>query len=278
MVVKKILAYLTAGVLAAGALQAAERIVIKGSDTLGAKFVPQLKEQFKSELADMGIEVTFEIAAEGSSSGVAAIIDGTADIGMSSRDLTPAEVSKAKANGVDVKEVTVAKDGIAVIVNARNPIDDMDVRDVESIFTGDVNNWSAVGGRSGEISVYTRNTASGTYKVFQELAMSERDYGTGSQKMAGNEQIAAEVASNPNGIGYVGLAYIDTPGVKVISINGHKPTVKEINSGSYPYARPLFYLINSNEQMSKVANLFVGFSLSPKGQEIVNQVHFVPLY
>ena len=105
-------------------------------------------------------------------------------------------------------------DGMAVIVNANSPIANLTLRQVEQIFTGDVTDWSAVGGRPGKISVYTRNTSSGTYSDWKDLAMKKRDYAKSSQKMAGNEQIAAEVAKNPNGIGYVGLAYINAAGIK----------------------------------------------------------------
>ena len=94
---------------------------------------------------------------------------------------------------------------------------------MEQIFTGDVTDWSAVGGSAGKISVYTRNTSSGTYSDFKELAMKKRDYAPSSQKMAGNEQIASEVGKNPNGIGYVGLAYTNASGVKTMPIDGVLP-------------------------------------------------------
>ena len=170
----------------------AEKLVIKGSDTLGAKLVPQLAEQFKAQHPG----TTFDIAAEGSTTGIAAIIDGTAQIGMSSRRAKPAEVGAASAKGVHMKPTIVAYDGIAVIVNSGNPIKSLTKKQVEQIFTGDVTDWSAVGGSGGKISVYTRNTSSGTYSDFKELAMKKRDYAGGSQKMAGNEQIAAEVGKN----------------------------------------------------------------------------------
>src|ERR1700682_550227 len=96
----------------------AERLVIKGSDTLGAKLVPQLAEQFKAQHSG----TTFDIAAEGSTTGIAAIIDGTAQIGMSSRRAKPAEVGAASGKGVNMKPTIVAYDGIAVIVNSGNPI------------------------------------------------------------------------------------------------------------------------------------------------------------
>src|SRR5881398_183364 len=193
----------------------ADRLVIKGSDTLGAKLVPQLAEHFKAQNPG----TTFDIAAEGSTTGIAAITDGTAQIGMSSRRAKPAEVGAASGKGVNMKPTIVAYDGIAVIVNAGNPVKSLTKKQVEQIFTGEVTDWSAVGGLGGKISIYTRNTSSGTYAEFKELAMKKRDYAGGSQKMAGNEQIAAEVGKNSNGVGYVGMAYTKAGGVKVVSID-----------------------------------------------------------
>ncbi|MGZ0656763.1 phosphate ABC transporter substrate-binding protein [Coraliomargarita sp. W4R53] len=262
-----------AALVFASQVSATETIVIKGSDTLGAKMVPQIAEAFKAKMAAHGVDVAFEIAAEGSSTGVASVIDGTAEIGMSSRDPKDKEVAKAKANGIDMKTVTVAKDGIAIIVNEANPLESISIEEIELIFSGDVTDWSGVTAQTGTISAYTRNTSSGTYAVFQKLGMNSRDYGSDTQKMAGNEQIASEVANNPNGIGYVGLAYVDTPGVKVIPVNGFAPDAKE-----YPLARPLYYLINKGKALSPLANDFIGFSMSPEGQAIVNRVHFLSIY
>jgi len=249
----------------------AQKLVIKGSDTLGAKLVPQLAEAYKASHSG----VSFEIAAEGSTTGIAAITDGTAQIGMSSRRAKATELSAAQAKGVSMKPIIVAYDGMAVVVNANNPIANLTKRQVEQIFTGDVNDWSAVGGNPGKISIYTRNTSSGTYSDWKDLAMKKRDYARSSQKMAGNEQIVAEVAKNPNGIGYVGLAYIKAPGVKVVPIDGAVPSRETVMTKKYPYARPTFYYTNG--EPSGEAAKFVEFTLSDEGQRIVTQVGFVPV-
>jgi phosphate transport system substrate-binding protein len=249
----------------------AERLVMKGSDTLGAKLVPQLAEQFKAEHPD----ATFDIAAEGSTTGFAALIDGTAQIGMASRPAKPEEVAAAKAKGVNLKETTVAYDGMAVIVNEANPVKNLTKRQIEQIFTGEVGDWSAVGGTGGSISIYTRNTSSGTYSEFKEMAMKKRDYAPASQKMAGNEQIAAEVGKNPNGIGYVGLAYVKAKGVKVVSIDGAQPLVESVQKKVYPYSRPTFFYTNG--EPSGLAKTFMEFTLSAAGQKIVASVGFVPV-
>jgi len=220
----------------------AERLVIKGSDTLGAKLVPQLAEHFKAEHPG----TTFDIAAEGSTTGIAAIIDGTAGIGMSSRRAKSSEVGAANAKGKNMKPTIVAYDGIAVIVNSANPVKTLTKKQVEQIFTGDVTDWSAVGGSGGKISIYTRNTSSGTYSDFKELAMKKRDYAGGSQKMAGNEQIAAEVGKNSNGVGYVGMAYTKAGGVKVVPVEGVVPSAKSVQDHSTPIGDRRFTIRTAN--------------------------------
>jgi phosphate transport system substrate-binding protein len=249
----------------------ADTLVIKGSDTLGAKLVPQLAEEFKAQHPG----TTFNIAAEGSTTGIAAIIDGTAQIGMASRPTKPEEVAAAKAKGVTFKETIVAYDGIAVIANSGNAVKTLTKKQVEQIFTGDITDWSAVGGANGKISVYTRNTSSGTYSEFKELAMKKRDYAPDSQKMAGNEQIASEVSKNPNGVGYVGLAYTKASGIKVVAIDGATPSKESVLGKAYPYARPTFYYTNG--EPTGLAKQFVDFTVSDAGQKIVEQVGFVPI-
>lgn len=245
----------------------AQTITVRGSDTLGAKLIPQLAEAYRTK--NPGVQ--FAIAAEGSSTGVAAIIDGNAQIGLSSRDVKDSEIAKAESNGVLLTPTTVGLDGIAVIVNESNPIDNLTREQVEAIFTGDVDNWASMTGKPGTVGIYTRNTASGTFAVFKELALKNREYSSKSQMLAGNEQIASEVANNPNGIGYVGLAYISTPGVKVVTVEGFSP-----ENPKYPFARPLYVLTNGFPTDSKVAD-FLNFVLSAEGQQIVKRNHFIPL-
>lgn len=244
-------------------------LVIKGSDTLGAKLVPQLAEAYKAKNPD----TSFEIAAEGSTTGLTAIIDGTAAIGMSSRHAKPTEVSSGAAKGVTLKETIVAFDGMAVIVNEKSPIKNLTKKQVEQIFAGDVTDWSAVGGAPGKISIYTRNTSSGTYSDWKELAMKKRDYAPSSQKMAGHEQIAAEVGKNPNGIGYVGLAYIKAGGIKSVTVDGLAFSEATVRDKSWPYSRPTFYYTNGEPKDE--AKKFVDFTLGDEGQKIVKQVGFV---
>jgi len=268
---QKFLLTIPAALVFATSAAFAGNLVIKGSDTLGAKLVPQLAEAFKAKNPG----ATFEIAAEGSTTGIAAIIDGTAQIGMSSRLAKATEESGAQAKGVKLTSVNVCFDGLAVIVNEKCPVKNLTAKQVEQIFSGDVTDWSAVGGAAGKISIYTRNTSSGTYSDWKELAMKKRDYAATSQKMAGNEQIAAEVAKNAMGIGYVGLAYVKAHGIKVLNVDGKELSDTTVRDKSWPYARPNFYYTNGEPQGE--TKQFIDFTLGEEGQKIVRQVGFVPL-
>jgi phosphate transport system substrate-binding protein len=249
----------------------AQKLVIKGSDTLGAKLVPTLAEEYKAKNPG----VSFEIAAEGSTTGIAAIIDGTAQIGMASRRATAVEVSNAQSKGVTMTPTIVAYDGIAIIVNSANPVTGFTGRQLEQVFAGDITDWSAIGGSGGKISIYTRNTASGTYADFRKMGMKNRDYALSSQKMAGNEQIVSEVAKNPNGIGYVGLAYIHEPGIKVLAIDGLLPSPETVlaKENKYLLSRPTFFYTNGKP--SGEAAKFIAFVKSADGEKIVEKVGFV---
>jgi phosphate transport system substrate-binding protein len=253
-----------------GVAGAEYKLVIKGSDTLGAKLVPQLAEAYK----EAGNEVSFEITAEGSSTCFTNLLAGTSELGMSSRTHKDEEADKFTAAGMDLVQHVAAWDMIAVIVNEACPVDDLTLEQIEGIFTGDITDWSEVGGPAGEISAYTRNTSSGTYKTFQELAMSKRDYGSNTQKMAGNEQIAQEVGTNPNGIGYVGLAYTKAEGIKCVSVDGNE--VDPARVADYPVARKLYYY--SVGQPEGEAGKFLAWATSDaKAGKVVERVGFIPL-
>ncbi|NJM36580.1 MAG: phosphate ABC transporter substrate-binding protein [Akkermansiaceae bacterium] len=250
-------------------MAAAQTLSIKGSDTLGAKLIPQLAESFK---AAGNKDVKFEIAAEGSSTAFPALANGTAQIGMSSRKVKEDESTMCRTKGVFLKEHGICHDMLCVIVNKNSPVSKLTQDQVSKIFTGQIKDWSEIGGAPGKISIYTRNTSSGTYKDWQKLAMDGRDYPSSSLKMAGNEQIAQEVAKNKNGIGYVGLAYSKSNGVKALPIDGIEPVAK--NAKKYAFAR-LCYLY-APDKPSAEADAFMKYVESAPGQEIVRKVGFIP--
>jgi len=245
------------------------KISAKGSDTIGAKLMPRLAEAYKTA----GNDVTFEIEDKGSSSAFTNLEGGTADFGMSSRSVKEEEKEMFTAKGQELKEHVAAIDMIAVIVNEANGVDSLTMEQVEGIFTGDITDWSQVGGKPGKITAYTRNETSGTYKTFQEMGMSKRDYGSDSQKMEGNEPIATETASNAGGIGYVGLAYATKEGIKAISIDGVEPV--PANKADYPLARELYYYTIGAPE-GEVGEFLTWAMTSEEASEIVADVGFIP--
>lgn len=251
------------------AAQAQSTLRIRGSDTLGAKLIPSLAEAFKKQ----GGKVSFDIAAEGSSTAFTNLAAGTAEIGMSSRKIKADERTLCRSKSINVNEIEIAWDMITVVVNKNNPITDLKKKQVMQIFAGDIKDWSELGGTPGPISVYTRNTSSGTYKDFMTMAMKGREYGANSQKMAGNEQIVSEVSSNANGIGYVGYAYAGAKGIKVVSIDGSFPNPAAVKS--YVLSRPTF--LYTNGEPAGTIKDFIDFCRSAAGDAIIGKTGFVPL-
>ena len=244
---------------------------IKGSDTLGSKLIPQLTEAYRRQHLTTSSPVEFAISAEGTATGIAAILENDADIGLLSRPLNRDEMEAASRNSLELTLHVIARDGLTVVVNEKNAIASLTRSQVERLFTGDVKNWAAYTEAIGPVSVYTRNTASGSYHIFQTMALQDRLYSIDAQKMAGNEQIAEEVANNPYGIGMIGLAYSKAPGVRVVPIEHRTPY-----DSDYPYARSFYILTNTNSEKQDVIQSFIDFCLSEEGQRIVNQVGFQP--
>ncbi len=248
---------------------AQEKLAVKGSDTVNAKLMPRFADAYRAA----GNEVIFEIEDKGSSSAFTNLDAGTADIGASSREVKGEELEKFSAKGQELTEFVAAVDMIAVIVNEANGVDDLSLEDIEAIFTGEITDWSEVGGKPGPIGVYTRNETSGTYATFQKLAMSKRDYGSDTQKMEGNEQIATEVAGDKNGIGYVGKAYASKEGVKSVAVDGVEFSVE--NKASYAIARNLYYYTVGFPKGTAAAFLLWA-TQSPEASAIVEQSGFIP--
>jgi len=212
-----------------------ETLTFKGSDTVGCKMAPQLAEAYVAS----GNAVKFDIAAEGSSVAFKALLDGTANIGMSSRSAKDEEKAKFTAKGQELVETVAGIDMISVVVNGANGVKGLTKEQVKGIFTGTIKDWSEVGGTPGEIAIFTRNETSGTYKTFQKLAMDKEDYGSTCQKQAGNTQIVEQVSKNANGIGYVGLAYAQSEGVAAITVDGVAAAPEFADT--YPLSRNLYY-------------------------------------
>lgn len=237
-------------------------IAISGSTSVGP-LVELEEEEFEANNQD----VTIEINQTGSSSGIKDTISGTTEIGMSSRELTDEE-SK------NLKEVTIAVDGIGVVVNKNNPVKNLTLEQIKDIFTGKITNWSEVGGEDKEIVVVSREEGSGTRTAFQEiLNYSTED--TVKNAIVNNSTGATKVMveENDNAIGYMSIGYIDDS-IASVNVDWVEATADNVKSGEYKIQRP-FLLVYKEGALSEEGQEFIDFILSDKGQAIVAEENLV---
>jgi len=250
-------------------------IQVRGSDTM-VNLGQQWAETFMDEYPEAMIAVT----GGGSGTGIAAIINGTADIAQSSRAMKDSELEQAKANGFDLKEIVAGRDGIVVAVHKDNPIEALTLAQVKDIFTGTVTNWKELGGNDAAITLYSRESNSGTYAFFKEFVLKDEEYAKEALLMPSTGAIMEGLKQDANGIGYIGLGYLtdEVKAVPVATEDGAEaflPSLETINSGDYPVARPL-YLYTAGEPEG-VIKLYVDFILGKPGQDIVLDLGFIPL-
>jgi len=252
-----------------GEALAGNNITIKGSTT-----VLPIAQRTAEVFMDRHPEVKISVQGGGSGVGIAAIIDGTCDIGDASRSMKEQELSDAVSKGVNPKANFVAMDGIAVIVHPSNKVSGLTKNQVKDIYTGKISDWSALGSESQKIVVVSRDSASGTFESFGELALDKEKVRSDALMQASNQAVASTVAKTPGAIGYVGLGYISSQ-VKALTLNGVMPSSKTVLSNKYSLARPLFMYTNGSPQ--GVVKDFLDFVLSEEGQKLVEEAGFVGL-
>lgn len=280
---RKILVAAAAVALAlTGPAWAGQKMVqVKGSDTL-VNLVQSWAEAFLDETGQF-----VAVTGGGSGTGIAALIDGRADIANSSREIRPKEVELARKNGVEPVEFAVAVDGLCVIVNEKNPLEAISPDDVGRLFRGELKNWKALGGPDRPVTLYGRQSNSGTYVFFQEHVLGNKDYAATMNRMNGNAQILEAVARDPSAVGYVGIGYVADEngkvrkGIKPLNIKtpdgaAVSPLDREaVKSGRYPLSRPLYQYTNGTPK-GLVAE-FLRFELSEAGQKIAEEQGFYPV-
>ena len=247
----------------------AKDITIKGSTTV-LPIAQITAEVFMERHPDARISVQ----GGGSGIGIAAIIDGTCDIGDASRSMKEQELSNAAGKGVDPKANLVAMDGIAVIVHPSNKVTGLTKNQLKDIYTGKISNWSALGGEGQKIVVVSRDSSSGTFESFGEMALDKEKVRADALMQASNQAVTSTVAKTPGAIGYAGLGYL-SPQVKTVSIEGVMPSHETVLSNKYKLARPLFMYTNGSPQ--GVVKNFLDFVLSAEGQKLVEEAGFVAL-
>jgi len=227
----------------------------------GSTSVTPLMELFAAEYANVKPNIKVNINGTGSGDGItnAGI---TYQIGMSSRDLTPAE------QGRGLKADAVAIDGIAVIVNNNNSVSNLTIEQIRDIYTGAITNWSQVGGSSAPIAVISREAGSGTRGAFEEIIGFQGRLLAGANESTSTGAIKAGIAQNPNAIGYISLGSVDDL-AKAISVGGVAPLSTNVLNGSYRVARPFIVLTGNNIHPESAA--FINWMFCPAGQAIVSR-------
>ncbi|NOK63568.1 MAG: phosphate ABC transporter substrate-binding protein [Chloroflexi bacterium AL-W] len=241
----------------------AGRLTFAGSTTM-QPLVEQLAVAYRQQYPN----VELEVAAGGSVVGINAVQDGSADIGMASRELREEELLPG------VERYHVASDALAIIVHPDNPVRQLTVEQLQGIYTGEITNWREVDGVDSVIIPVVREVSSGTRGAFDDIVLGDRALMETIDVQVTAGEVEARVASRPDAIGYVGFGNIGSD-VVVISINNVEPTPQTIQSSAYPLQRPLLLLTGSLSR--ELSQSFVDFALSTEGQGIVNAEGWVPV-
>jgi phosphate transport system substrate-binding protein len=256
-------------------------IQVKGSDTmvnLGQAWAEKYMEKNTGDFV--------AVTGGGSGTGFSSLISGTCDIAMSSRNIKDKEISLAKQKGISPYEIKVALDGLAVVVNPKNPVSKLTFDQLAQIFTGKITNWKELGGEDKKIVILSREVNSGTHVYFKEHVLRKGDpnakdeFAATALLLSSSQAIADEVAGNTAAIGYYGMGYISAKQKPVMVAKDEKseyetPSIENVVNGKYPISRPLF--LYTNGELKGLVKKFVDFCLSAEGQDIVLKTDFVPI-
>ncbi|MCD4671881.1 MAG: phosphate ABC transporter substrate-binding protein [Anaerolineaceae bacterium] len=237
----------------------------------GSTTVQPLAELFSEAFMAANADVTIDVQGGGSSVGVKAAGEDTSDIGMASREIKDSELTEF----ADLVIFTIARDGIAVVVNADVPVDDLTLEQAQNIFAGEITNWSEVGGPDEAIIAVSRDEGSGTRAAFEEMVMGKELLITENAILQpSNGAVRTTVSTTPASIGYLSFGYLDDT-TKPVLIDGVAPSEENASNGSYPVVRPLNMLTNGEPK--GVIKAFLDFILSADGQAIVSEESYLPV-
>ncbi len=251
-------------------------ITVKGSDTM-VILAQKWAEVYMGAQSGQKIQVT----GGGSGTGFAALQNQTTDLCDASRKIKASEIEACiKAFGKRPTEYKVALDGLSVYVNAENPVKELTVAQLESIFTGKIKNWKAFGGPDAPITLYSRENSSGTYEFFKEHVLKGKDFAASAQTMPGTAAVLQAVGKDKGGIGYGGAAY--GAGAKHLAIKKDEsspaiePTEENVVKATYPIWRHLYIYVNPGLDKGDVA-AYLNWIRSDDGQKVVKEVGYFPL-
>uniref|UniRef100_A0A7C4AIE3 Phosphate-binding protein n=1 Tax=Fundidesulfovibrio putealis TaxID=270496 RepID=A0A7C4AIE3_9BACT len=267
---KKIAGFFLALMLSATLAMAETNIRVDGSTTV----LPAMQKIVEAYMkANPGVNIT--VSGGGSGNGIKAIIDGTTNVAMSSREMKDKELQAAKEKGRAVKPMVIAMDALAPIVNPGNPVAGLTSEQLQGIYSGKIKNWKDVGGEDKEIVVISRDTSSGTYEAWQELIMKDQKVTPAALLQASSGAVLQVVGKNKAAIAYDGYAYVNNT-VKALKVNGIAGSEKTVADKTYPVSRPLFIIVP--ESATPEVKQFVDFIMDPaKGQKIIGEVGYFPV-
>ena len=211
--------------------------------------------------------VTVNYTGSGSGAGITGAQEGTCDIGLASRDL--------KEDETGVSQITVAKDGIAIIVNPENPVSDLSIEQIAALATGATANWSEVGGNDAEVVFMGREAGSGTRDGFESITGTEEAC-VYQNEYTSTGEVVAGVASNPNAIGYASLSAVDET-VKALTVGGVAPTEETVLDGTYAIQRNFNFIISESTELSPAAQAFVDWATSTDAADLIASAGAVPV-
>jgi len=255
--------------------RASSTLTIKGSDTMVI-----LAQNWAQAFMKANPGKVVQVSGGGSGTGVAALINGTADLANASRPIKDKERKQlSKRRGAEAQEFRVALDSLAVYVPAANQIESLSIPQLKRIFRGETKSWKEVGGQDMAIVLYSRENNSGTYAYFKEHVLDNEDFAAAAQTLPGTAAVINAVSKDKGGIGYGGIAYAEgVRTVKVSPADGEpavEPTMENATSGKYPLSR--YLNIYSVGEPSGIAKEYLDFVLSDDGQKVVEGVGYYPL-
>ncbi|MEA4932767.1 MAG: phosphate ABC transporter substrate-binding protein [Lawsonibacter sp.] len=237
-------------------------------NTNGSTSMEKVMQIFIESFQEQNKGVTVNYSGSGSGAGVTSAIDGTADLGLASRELKPEEETQGAQAHI------VALDGVAVVVNPNNSVGDLTMDQIAKIYTGDITNWKQLGGADAEIAVYGREAGSGTRGAFEEL-VGVVDSCKYLNEYSSTGDVIGNVASNPNAIGYASLSAVGNT-VKAVKVNGVECTEATVQDGTYAIQRPFIMITKEGTQLSDAAQAFLDFAMSDAASELIIQAGAVP--
>ena len=265
---KKVITLMMVAVLALSMLAGCGSNKTTGSVTTDGstsmeKVIGALGEAFQN---DTGISFTYN--PTGSGSGIKAVQEGRCDIGLSSRHLKAEELEAGLSGNI------LAYDGIAIIVNPENPVSDLSLETIAKIYTGEITNWSEVGGNDAEIVLIGREAGSGTRDGFESITDTE-DACKYRQELTSTGDVITTVSQNPGAIGYASVASVKDS-VKALVVDGVAPTVGTIKDGSYVVQRPFVLVTKADAKLSEAAQMFFDFITSADANETISAAGVAP--